>query len=357
MKNTPTSTKIGFNGAVDREGPPLVPHAAAFPSAMMSLGVLMGLHHDTHEIRLHGRQWRADHDYNMQYALSGEGFKFLFDTAEYFRFSLPEGAAPLRDCFAAIGAAVKVYSCHGAAGLDGGWASEEALTALVTGNLAAGMPVLLLGRTAADRVLLATGYENGGETLIAWTFVPGNDMPNKSFSPEDCQFIAGWRQGVDAVALVRGMPERPAREALTEVYRRALKRAAEFLRAGRSAPYGKDVPYWDHWIASLMDDTFWATDFQGFPFIYPEIWDLAERRFYMAAFLEQAGEVLQTDKLGPGVEAGEAVHSKMWEIHALCQGENKSAALKDRDTRRKIAQILETCRALDLQMAAAIEEV
>ena len=89
------SVRIPFSGRVMRDGPHLVPHDMAFPSAMMSLKVLMGGQHRTHALSAHGRAWRSDADYYLHLGLSGEGFRFLFDTAEYFRFQEEEGAQAL----------------------------------------------------------------------------------------------------------------------------------------------------------------------------------------------------------------------------------------------------------------------
>ncbi|HML47720.1 MAG TPA: hypothetical protein PKE04_13325, partial [Clostridia bacterium] len=118
MDKLPASARVPFGGAVDRQGAPLVPHSMAFPSAMMSLGVLMGASHDTQTLEKHNRAWRTDWDYNRYLGISGEGFKVLFDTAEYFRFALPEGAGPLRDCFEMAGISVNVLSNAKVPGLD-----------------------------------------------------------------------------------------------------------------------------------------------------------------------------------------------------------------------------------------------
>lgn len=354
MAHFPDSVRVPFTGAVQRDGPPLVPHSAAFPAAMMSLQVLMGISHDTHLIHAHNTQWRADHDYNRHYAVSGEGFMFLFDTAEYFRFQRPEGAQPLRECFALAGIPVEVYSNHPVREIDGGWASQEALTATVSANLANGLPVLVLGRTVSDRVLLATGYEKGGETLVAWTFSPGSDMSNKSFSPQDCQYITNWQQHTDAVALVQGLPQKPSEETARALILRSLARGEALLRAQRSSPHGVDVNYYDDWIASLQDEAKWASNFEGYPSVYPEIWDLAEGRSYMSGYLETAQQALGSDKLAPGIEAGYAIHGNMWRIHALAESQEGNTALKDSSTRSEIISIIKECRALDTQMADAM---
>jgi hypothetical protein len=325
----PESARVAYKGAVDRAGPPLFPHAVAFSAAMMSLKVLMGLGHDTYEMNAHNRAWRGDRDYLRYLFLSGEGFRFLFDAAEYFRFSLPEGDQPVRDCFAITGTPVEIL--------------PRPDCARVVENLAAGYPALLLGRVASDRVLLATGYENGGDVLVAWTFFPGGDMTNKSFSTEDCQFIEGWREGTDAALLVRGDPVLPADAEIAAIYRRALARGAKALRAGRSAPYGTDVNYYDDWIARLKGGDLSSLD--------PAIWDLAERRMYLANFFEHFRPAFGQDALHTAFTAGDQIHSNMWRVHALAEENRRTGA----SVHWEIIEIIRQCRALDLTIADDIE--
>ena len=352
MTALPNSVRIPHSGSVMRDGPHLVPHDMAFPSAMMSLKVLMGGQHRTHDLSAHGRTWRSDDDYYLHLGLSGEGFRLLFDTAEYFRFSEEEGAQPLLDCFAVEGIPVKVYVAKPVQGIEGTWRDEAHLMELVLDTLKSGYPALLLGRTGSDWVVLATGYENGGETLVGWTFVPGADMSNKSFSPEDCQYIKDWSKGVDAAALVIGMPQEVTdKEA---IFRRGVKRGQGFLAQSVGHPHGEKTNFYEDWIKALSDDAFYKAPFTGRPRIDPDIWDLAERRAFTAEFLEEAGQVLQTQAMAPASEALHQIHDLMWKINSLCEGEDAQAKLRDPAVRREIVSILNTCRDLDRKAAEAM---
>jgi hypothetical protein len=352
MATHPSSVRIPMQGRVQREGPHLCPHAMAFPSAMMSLRLLLGGQHRTHVMRAHGRDWRLDRDYFLHMGVSGEGFRFMFDTAEYFRFREADGAEPLLDCFAAEGIPVAVYAAQPVAAVHGVWKDEAQMRALVKGTLAQGFPVLVLGRTATDWVLLATGYEDGGETLVAWTFAPGADAPNKSFASEDCQYVRDWTSGVDAVALVTGMPADPGDRA--QIVRRALTRGERFLRQAVGHPYGDEKGSYDAWTGKLRDLAFWQRSFTGRPAIDPEIWDLAERRAFCAGFLEEAAQVLGTPVLAPAMEAFHEIHDLMWRINSLCDGEDAQQKLRDSAVRAEIVGILRTCRTLDDRASDAI---
>lgn len=352
MANCPDSVRISFHGKVRRDGPHLVPHSMAFPSAMMSLRVLMGGVHRTHDLCAHNRTWRSDEDYYLHLGLSGEGFRFLFDTAEYFRFGEEDDATPLLDCLAAEGIPAAVYAAKQARGVQGVWQDGKHLKALVMETLQKGFPALLLGRTESDWVILATGYEQSGDTLIGWTFVPGADMSNKSFDPEDCQHISGWLQGVDAAALVTGAPQPPADK--TELMHRGLARGERFLRRAQGHPHGKTADFYEEWIGKLRDAAFWKQPFPDRPGIDPEIWDFAERRCFCAEFLEEAAQVLGTQALSPAIGGFREIHDLMWRLNSLCDGETAQEKLRDAGVRHQIVEIIETCRALDEKAAQAI---
>ncbi len=352
MPAMPNSVRVPFSGRVLRDGPHLVPHSLAFPSAMMSLKVLMGGNHRTHELSAHQRTWRSDEDYYLHLGLSGEGFRFLFNTAEYFRFAMEEGAQPLLDCLAMEGIPAKVYAAKPAPHINGVWHDEAHLKELVLDTLKGGFPALLLGRTASDWAVLATGYEAGGETLVGWTFVPGADMSNKSFAPEDCQYICDWAQGADAAAIVTGaQDEVKSRQA---IFRRALSRGERFLRQPAGQHSGGKSGSYDEWISKMQDGAFWQAPFTGRPGIDPEIWDIAERRAFAAEFLEEAGQELKTQALIPASDSCRRIHDLMWRINGLCDGEDAQAKLKDPAVRREIVSILNTCRDLDIKAADAI---
>ena len=355
MAAAQSSVRISYTGSITRDGPHLVPHDMAFPSAMVSLRVLMGAEHRTHELSAHGRTWRSDEDYFMHIGLSGEGFRFLFDTAEYFRFAEPEGAEPLLDCLGFEGLPAKVYAAKPVRGIEGVWQDEAHLVKLVTDTLRKGFPALILGRTGNDWVLLATGYEQDGSTLVGWMFVPGADMSNKSFSIEDCQYIKDWAKGADAAVLITG-----AKETLIDknaIIRRALTRAKHFLFCSHGHPHSDGCNFYDAWLNAIHTDASFLAPFTARPHIDPDIWDLAERRAFAAGFMEQAGEILSTKAFDPACDALHQIHDLMWKINSLCEGEDARKKLLDPAVRREIVSILNTCRELDQRVAGIIGEV
>ncbi len=342
----PESAKIPFSGAIRQEGPNFGPHSRAFASAATALAVLMGAPHDTSLMNAHNTTWRNDNDYYRHLMVSGEGFLFWHDVLDFFTDELPQGsepadtweegylgekdASPILDCLAISGIKAELYSNYPAKGVTAGWDSPQALADLVLCNIAGGFPVLLFSGEPGDRILLATGYECSGETLLAWTFTAGDrDKKNTGFSPAKCKRVTDWTEHIIAAALVRTpfLPPEDVRPLLLK----ALARGADMLRLDSNP---------DRFRA-----TFCGADK---PHVYPEIWDLAERRCYLAAALTRAAEQLETDKLTAAIEAGREIHDTMWSVYAIWKQKKTKAA------RRQIADLLSQCRQLDFVIADTI---
>lgn len=349
--NLPSSAKVPFSGAIDSEGPELVSHTRAFASAMMSLTVLMGVPHDIRIIHEHNMDFRADYDYFRYLLVSGEGFLFWQDTWNYITHELPQGpgpytweswgyvpenAEPILDCFKIAGIMVELYSNYPIDSIKGGWTSDNMLKEMTMRNLTEGFPVLLFGGDPGDRIILAIGYHKDGDSLVAWTFSAGDDKRNKSFAPEKCTLLSNWTDNVVAAALVKSIPQTPTD--IKFLLRKALIRGVEFLRQ-------------DNRLEKFRE-TFNGS---GKARVHPEIWDLAERRAYLAKEMERAAEIFETDKLITAIDACNKIHDNMWRINALSKSKNN--ALNDTTVKKQIADILGECRQLDLIIANTISQL
>ncbi len=346
----PPSAEIPFSGAIDLEGPPLVPHTRAFSSAVMSLTVLMGMSHDTHIIQAHNRTYRADHDYYRNLLVSGEGFLFWSDVWQYFTGTLPQGMGPdtweslddmphtaeaLIDCFEMAGMKAEIFTNYDAECINGGWATGEHLKNMVMRNIAEGFPVLMFSGDPGDRIILATGYQKGGEVLLSWVFSAGDDKRNKSFASDKCECLTNWDENIIAALLVKSTPQPPTD--IRPLMRKALRRGVDFLRRDRKL--------------EGFQETF---DGSGEPHVYPEIWDLAERRCYLSSELQRVAELFGTNELLTAIDASMKIHDNMWRIDTLRKSKNGCAALKDAAVQKQIAEILGDCRQLDLRIADTI---
>jgi hypothetical protein len=344
----PEFSKIPFAGAIEQDGPAFGPHTMAFASAATALAVLMGAPHNTSVITAHNRLYRNDNDYFRNMMVSGECFLFWCDIWNYIADELPplsseethynggnweinyngaKDAEPILDCFEISGIKTEIYSNYPAKGIKGGWNDTQALKNMVLSNLAGGFPVLLFSGEPGDRIVLATGYENNGDTLSAYTFTAGDRIKtNAKFSPPKCKKVTDWTKNALAVLLIQS-PYTPPVD-IKPLLIKALDRGAQMLRSDTNP---------DRFRESFCG--------AGKPHVTPEIWDLAERRYYLADALAGTSEVFGTDKLTAAIDASRQIHDNMWKIYHVWKEKKNKAA------KQQIADILSESRRLDFKIA------
>lgn len=349
----PPSVRISFSGAVDPDGPPMTGHTRAFSAAVMSLTVLMGLPHDTRTGQERSEHYRIDFDYNRNLLLSGEGFLFWSDVWQFITAALPQApegspedtwesfdeqphtAQPLLDCLEGAGIEAEFYSNDPMEGISGGYEAGEGLKSAVMRNLSEGFPVLLFSGEPGDRIILATGYQKGGEVLLGWVFSAGHARQNMTFSPKKTKRLTNWDENILALLLVRSKPMPPEDRRYLTV--RALERGAALLRSDKKL--------------EGFANTFGGT---AEVHVHPEIWDLAERRSFLAYELKETAKLLKTDALNDAMDACWNIHDAVWRIDALSKSKKGLSALKSAAVQKKIAEILMYCRRQDLRMADSI---
>jgi hypothetical protein len=154
-------------------------------------------------------------------------------------------------------------------------------------------------------------------------------------------FIHGLKQPADKKAIIL----------------RSLKRGYEMLseKGNINGEYCYGEQIFSKWIKRLDDDNRYKTKKDENKNIDPELFNLAERRFYGANFFEQAQDILDSD-LADAINSFRKIHDRMWDIHGMVKGDNRGKLL-ERQTRMKIMEILMECRQNDLRAAKNIGEV
>ncbi len=340
-------------GRVDYEGKMYTPQDMAFPSAVSALKVFMGLGMRTNEIHAHNMTWTGNLDYYFQVGVSTEGFGLFFDLPHGVLKNNLFGSEPLKDCMEAEGLPFKLIADKLVPVKDGECAGAEEFIEILKNHLANNLPAMIL--TNENMVILATGYLNHGKTVRGWVFMDGGDNTNKSFNPDDCQFIDNWTETVFGLVLIHEPEKQGDRK---EICRRALSRGYEMINTVdcKTEGYGYGKSLYGSWLKHIQDDRNYNGNIEKRPFIDPEIWDLAERRAWAANFFWEAKDYFGDESLEQAANAFMGIHDKMWEINGLCSGEN-AGRLKEKGTRLKIADIIKECQALEEQAAECIGTV
>ena len=222
-----------------------------------------------------------------------------------------------------------------AEGVRCGWETDDDFKYMVMRNLAEGFPVLLFSGEPGDRILLATGYQKGGDVLLGWLFSAGRARQNMTFSSDKRKRFLAWNKNILAALLVQSKPEPP--EDIRPLICRALERGAAFLRGDKKLEA----------FAKTFDG---SADVH----IHPEIWDLAERRCFLAYELKEAAGLFRTDALKDAIDACWKIHEHVWQIDERSKSKKGRTALKDAVIQKQIAEMLLACRSLDLIIADTI---
>ncbi len=120
--------------------------------------------------------------------------------------------------------------------------------------------------------------------------------------------------------------------------------------------YGYGKALYRNWIHAIQDDRNYIGDVKERPYIDPEIWDLAERRAWVANFIGEAKNYIKDEELEQAELAFMEIHNKMWEINGLCS-EDKVDKLKEKDIRFKIINLIKECVTLEEEAAECIKIV
>jgi hypothetical protein len=332
-------------GRVDYEGKMFTPQDMAFPSAMAALKVFMGLGMRTMESQAHGITWCNNLDHYFHVGVSTEGFGMFYDLPHVVLQNNLFNSEPLRDCFEAEGLPFKLMADSSVQVKDGECHTKQELINVIVEHISQNLPAIVL--TNENMVILATGYQDNGETLRGWVFMDGADNTNKAFNPDLCQYINHWTKSVFGIILV-GEPQQPVDR--KKIALKALSRGLQMLKteqcSTKGLKYGYGKVLYKNWSKCILNDATFSSDVSKRPCVDPEIWDLAERRAWSAHFFKDAEQYIGEGVLTDAFEAFMTIHNKMWEINGLC-GDKNLEQLKMRETRLKIVEILEQCEKLE----------
>lgn len=229
-----------------------------------------------------------------------------------------------------------------------------------------GRPVLALGVVGPPECGLVTGYDEGGDVLIGWSFfqnVPGfgPGHPDVSFEPSGYYRKRHWYADTPAVIILGERGERPpTRDAL----RAAIEWNIELARTPIIGDYYSGLAALGAWADAVRDDANWGvdwpTDRERYQMHHGMVCVVAEARWYTGVVLAQAGtlEEHMAEHLHRAAGCCAAIHRLMWAIWNVAGGIGEDDAKARQGTtpeaRAQIATLIDRTRALD---AEAIEHL
>ncbi len=244
-----------------------------------------------------------------------------------------------------------------------------------------GVPIIGYGIIGPPEAAIITGYDEGGDVLVGWSFFQNSSEFNQGveFEPSGPFRKRGW---LEDTACLHVIGEKQAKPPLAETVRDAL---AWMLRVTRT-PMVKpepDAPEWyqhrhnglaayDAWAEHLLqDDDFPADDeavLRGRYQIHTDaVGTVAEARWYGSVFLAEIADNFVAGPRRPGTSdhvlhaaaCYAAEHDLMWKIWDLAGGISNPDAYRsmtDPAVRRAMADIIHQAREQDAIAADHIEQ-
>ena len=158
------------------------------------------------------------------------------------------------------------------------------------------MPVIIRGVPQRGDFLVATGYEDQGNTLVG---APGrgggSDM---SFAPGSLRKVPDWLSRVNLVVIPTGRQPRPSEK---QMFREALVQAVQLMRQEQIGLMCAGPGFFDLWADAMVDDQTLEQFGPGVEpatpptpenrrrlLVCPMAWEVMERTSYAAIFLTRA---------------------------------------------------------------------
>ena len=315
--------------------------------------------------------WGLNCAYAYLVGASGNAFSLVWNDGwdpgnTDIRWIAADPAEPMRRALEAAG-------CSGQVLLrEQGHADEGVYRdAIITSLRDQGRPVLALGVVGPPECCLITGYDEGGDVLMGWSFfqdVPGF-APSQGIEPTG-EFRQGdwFAQTAGLIVLGDGnggaaIGKPPDRHA---IYRSTLREAVASIRAPMIHGRHTGLAAYDAWAEHLLRDDAFPT---GEPAALRERYDIhdwtvgnvATARWYGSLFLSQMAneEPWMSAELLRAAACMAEEHALMWDAWGLVGGigwnEERGHKLAEPDTRRAIVEVIGQSREWYAQMADHLE--
>ncbi|MDQ7794820.1 MAG: hypothetical protein RDU89_10495 [bacterium] len=245
---------------------------------------------------------------------------------------------------------------------------ETSVRKRIRESIQGGRPVLAFGPVGPPESAIITGYDEGGDVLIGWSFF--QDMPDFNagveFEPSGQFRKRDWHAYPPGFYCII-LGKRKRRPPLSETFRQAL----EWMREVANTPLTcgdrhNGLAAYDAWAEHLLrDDDFKAGDEairQSYSSHDQAVGMVAEARWYGSQFLIQASDpdVLpyrMAEDLLHAAACYAAEHDLMWRLWDLAGGNGNPQAhlrLADPEVRRQMAEVIRQAREKDAQAAEHI---
>ena len=350
--------RVGFYRGGDQ-----CPEDIPFPSCLAAYLRYVGEDYPWLPLRSHNMDWRLNYANVHILGVSGMAFGLLWregwhgDNADMMMVADPREV--IRRTFAAVGYGYEIVHQTGDPG-------DEALyRRRIMASIDAGRPALAFGVVGPPECVLITGYDAGGDVVIGWSFFQDDPEFNAgvAFEPNGCFRKRDWfRDTLSLIIVGDRIPDHDPYQGDREALEWALHIARTPEVMGRHA----GPAAYEAWAAQITDDAALDTDDvdvlrQRHEVHNAAVGVLAECRAWAGQFLWHMAErePAMAEALGQAADRYTAQHDLMWEVWDQVGGNGHPEAyirFAEPQVRRRIAEIILRCRALDEEAAGYLEQ-
>ena len=341
------------------------PEDVPFPSCLRACLEFLDDGLGCRKIGLCSQQWGLGCGYAYLMGVTGAAFKLTWNDGWH-----PDNVASwlvgsdpgeiFRRGFAAIG-----YECK-TVHVQRDRMAEQDVRGLIMRSIDAGRPVIAHGVIGPPEECIITGYDEGGDVLIGWSFFQHSPDCNAGveFEPNGMFRKRNWFADTWSLILIGDKGEQPDPK---RVYREALGWALDVVRAPMRFERHNGLAAYDAWAEHLLRDDDFATDDiailrERFVAHDDAVGTVAEGRWYASIFLAQAAMDggLNAPELYAAAACFAAEHDLMWKAWALVGGighsDDKARKVADPDIRRQMVPIIRQAWDKDAEAADHIEQ-
>lgn len=307
----------------------------------------------------------VDLDYEDAMVNCGAAFRLVWDTTEWnggnvdVMLAFDDPALVYKSGIEALG---REFTLLGRDDSNG----KDAFIAFIKAQIDSGVPVIALGIIGPPEACVITGYRDEGRTLLGWNCF--QDSPefatNVAFEESGYFITASWWENGDTIAVMSAGRETGERHSTKEIVRRAIL-ALEGRQHGK---YAKGIAAYDAWKKAILDESQFSADLV-IPLKIERLMCQGDGMDCLADGRSSAQKYFS--KLADA-HADQPLYARIAEQFAACaasahkmyetlggweRGEVQLKALMNPETRKKLGELIDECKAADEQALALMKEL
>lgn len=223
-----------------------------------------------------------------------------------------------------------------------------------------GRPVIAIGVVGPPEPCIITGYDEGGDVLIGWSYFQETpfEMPEEYFRKSD------WFLETHGIIIIGEKQEKPP---LSEIYRSTLEWALAVARTRKIREFHSGPAAYDAWAEAMTRDEDFPADnlnvLRNRLMVHYDAMCMVNNRGHATDFLRQVAEhePAMAEELMEAARIYEEEGKALGKMHEATGGyiprddDEKVQNLADPEARKKIAEAILQARDRDLEAANHIE--